>query len=235
MSVKEIIVLIAVLIILVTGIWTIKHFGHKDFLVLMQRETDKDCQSLCREMTNGDTATITKNTLINNQNNSLFIPQSDVSYDCLEQMKRYNETLHQKQSDTLQIIIYLIAVFAIIAGFFGYKTIKDIGDKAKDEMGKVSGFYDKTFKSLENQSKTSKDFYDIQYSKLQKIVDQETKRIEDLSEKTSLLYTEIRDMYSEYAEYKKEIEKIIVKNENEASDISEDVDRSASAFRSEDE
>jgi len=84
----------------------------------------------------------------------------------ITEVKYFNEILNREQNDTLSYIVYIIAFFSIVAGFFGYRTIKDIRESVKEESKKITEFYEKTFSLLNDQARISKDFYDLQYKSL---------------------------------------------------------------------
>lgn len=106
----------------------------------------------------------------------------NVPVEVLKEVKHFNEVMNQKQTDMLQMLVYVVAFFSIIATFFGYKTIKDIKDHAKDEMDKVGVFYAKSFDHLNNMSKLSEDFINSQYKHLESRVEPLISRVEILEQ-----------------------------------------------------
>lgn len=80
----------------------------------------------------------------------------NIPLEILKEVKSFNEVLNQRQNDTLQMILYVVAFIGIIATFFGYKTIKDIKENADNETKKITAQYEQTFKLLNDISETYK-------------------------------------------------------------------------------
>lgn len=209
---KESFVFITIMLIFILGIFIMKIYEYKNFKLLIDSNKIKvtsyfDIKGL----------------------NDLEIPKKtnyDVACksDILTNMKTYNEILYQKQSDTFQIIIYILAIFSIVAGIFGYKTIKDIRDKANKESENLSVFYQQTFKLLNNQAEISNKFYDEQYKGLTIRVKEEREKIEDLSKEVERMYKVVQKVDSETV---KKIESDNLETEKlkkeESEEVSDDV------------
>ncbi|MCK5050199.1 MAG: hypothetical protein KAS53_00570 [Candidatus Cloacimonetes bacterium] len=211
-AISEFIKFVTILLILITGILIMKHYEYKNFKLLLDSNKIEVTNDFNIEGLNG--VEIPKKTKY----------EVDRRKDILSNMKTYNEILYQKQSDTFQVIIYILAIFSIVAGFFGYKTIKDIREKALQESEKLSEFYKQTFSLLNNQAEISKDFYNEQYSGLTIKVKEEREKIENLSKTVEKLYEDIKKVDSETAKKIKsdnlETEKI---KEDEGDKVTEDV------------
>lgn len=72
----------------------------------------------------------------------------NIPLEVLKEVKYFNETLNQRQNETLQLILYVVAFISIVATFFGYKTIKDIRDAAESESKKITTQYENSFTLL---------------------------------------------------------------------------------------
>jgi hypothetical protein len=112
----------------------------------------------------------------------------------ISEVKYYNEILNREQNDTLSYIVYIIAFFSIVAGFFGYRTIRDIRESVKEESNKITDFYEKTFSLLNDQAKISKDFYDIQYKNLNKKTEEVEDKIRDAKIEINRMVGQLNDI-----------------------------------------
>ena len=102
-AISEFIKFVTILLILITGILIMKHYEYKNFKLLLDSNKIEVTNDFNIEGLNG--VEIPKKTKY----------EVDRRKDILSNMKTYNEILYQKQSDTFQVIIYILAIFSIVA------------------------------------------------------------------------------------------------------------------------
>jgi archaellum component FlaG (FlaF/FlaG flagellin family) len=117
--------------------------------------------------------------------------EKQLMFETINQVKYFNEILNREQKDTMSYIVYVIAFFSIVAGFFGYKTINDIRGSLKDESKNITSFYEKTFSLLNEQASISKNFYELQYKVLEEKMNGYKTDLEKLVERSTEIETKV--------------------------------------------
>lgn len=108
----------------------------------------------------------------NVEENKIVEQKINIPLEVLKEVKGFNEALNQRQNETLQLILYVVAFISIIATFFGYKTIRDIKDTADNETKKITSQYEQTFKLLNDITKMYKDDISTQTKDLLNLKDE---------------------------------------------------------------
>ncbi len=139
----------------------------------------------------------------------------NIPLEILKQVKYFNEVMTQKQNDTIQIIVYVIAFFSIVAAFFGYKTINSIKESAEKENNKLAKQYELAHDLLNEQIALSNRFYDSSYRKLS----EEYKRV---SEEYKKMKEDIQNTRDENQELKDILDKEMRFSEKHTSSIKSD-------------
>lgn len=130
--------------------------------------------------------------------NSKIVEQKvNIPLEILKEVKSFNEVLSQRQNETLQLIVYVVAFVGIIATFFGYKTIKDIKESAEKESNKISDQYTKSYELLNNQVKLSNDFYQLQYKRFEEDLNKKQTQIEEKFSELLDKYNELKDEFNQ--------------------------------------
>lgn len=199
-------VMLVVVALLLFGFWifaekqdeTLREI--KNELSLIKQNKFNNMDNLAKVLKEKDLTSVEKDVLKVSE-------QVNIPLEVLKEVKYFNQMLNEKQQDTLQFIVYILAFFSIIATFFGYKTITNIKNSADREAEKLSNQYKSAYDLLKEQAELSKNFYDLQY-----------KRLEEDYKKMGESFSE---MYDKYKEIKNTIEKKNEETDQEFTDTTE--------------
>lgn len=121
----------------------------------------------------------------------------NIPLEILKEVKSFNEALNEKQNETLQLVVVIIAFFSIIATFFGYKTIRDIKDAAIDEEQKLTKRYENIFNHLENITFVTKKLSDEVYTRSKEDIEEDKKELQILKEQFENLKKDTEEKINE--------------------------------------
>lgn len=173
-----------------------------------------------------------KNIVDRNEDVIKISEQTNIPLEILKEVKYFTEIMNQKQHDTLQFIVYILAFFSIIATFFGYKTIIHIKENAEKESEKLTAQYSGAYQLLKQQAELSKNFYEIQYSTFANELDAKTVKLKSLTEEQMGLSEDIKKQREDFLELlglanlghdlrEKEMKKLKEKLKNELKAVDE--------------
>lgn len=142
----------------------------------------------------------------------------DILIEMIKENKYYNETLSNYQSKTISTITYVVGFFAVVAMFFGYRTISDIKQNATEETNKLSSIYNHTFEILKTQAESNKSTQENTHKKIDAAMDKLEAKLQSTTRTIDDHVANYAELAKKYEILKTDIDNIRVEQDKKAEE-----------------